>query len=146
MFLTLSSHFCSVQAALEEPSASEGAAQVPILDKVSSPVKSMEKESVATAGDVVQLAQEEEPVLAKAVPEGTGNVVASDDQASRPALLLAPVVKAPTHGGASSSVLEGREGVSFPELYAGAIAQFDQQQVFLAKMKQEYEVFLQLLV
>ena len=135
MFLMLSSCFCSVQAVSEEPSVPEGVAQVLILDKVSSPIKSVEKESAAVVEDVVQPAQEEEPVLAGTVPKGTDNVVGNGDQAPQPALPLVPVRKAPAQGGVSGMVLEGQEGVSFPELYMGMMAQFDQQQSFLVKMK-----------
>ena len=135
-----------MQAVLEEPPAVEGAYPAPNLDEVSSPVKPVEKESAAVAKDIVQPAQEEDPVLAWTVPKGTGDLTVGGGQASRPALLLALAARSPAQGVASSSALEGREGVSFPELYTGVMARLDQQRDFLAKMKQEYEVFLLLLV
>ena len=126
-FPDIASCFGSAQAVSAEPSTSEGAAHVSILERASSPIKPTEKESSAVAEEIVQSAREEELIFVETVAEGTGNVVAGDDQTSRPVLLLAPMVRAPTQGGASSSVLEIREGVSFSGLYAGMMAQFDQQ-------------------
>ena len=77
---------------------------------------------------------QEEPVVERTVTACSRNVVAGDDQASRLVLLQAPVVRAPAQGGVSYSALEGREGVSFPELYMSVMAQLDQQQDFLVKM------------
>ena len=135
-----------MQVALEEPLSSEGVARAPTLGKVSSPAMSMEKESAVAVENIVQPTQEEEPVLAGTVPKDTGDTVVGDDQASWPDLFLVAVVKAPAQGGVSSLAFGGREDVSFPELYAGAMAQFYKQQVSLMKMKQDYEVFLLLLV
>ena len=53
-------------------------------------------------------------MLARAMPKGTGNVVAGGDQAPQPALPLVPVRKASAQRGVSSAVLERLEGVSFP--------------------------------
>ena len=63
-----------------------------------------------------------EPIVEQAMPVGGGDQVGQRDM--------------------SSATPGCQEGVSFPELYTVVKAQLDQQQDSLAKMKQEYEVFL----
>ena len=135
MFLVL---LHSVQAVLEESPTMEGAIPIPNFGEVTSPVKVVEKESAMAVDDVGRPAQQKESMPSRTMPGSLGDAMVGGSQAPQPAISLVP--KASTQGGPSSSALEGREDVSFHELYAGAIAQFDQWQALLVKMKQEYEV------
>ena len=111
----------------------EGAIPIPNFGEATSPIKLVEKESTAAIDDIAQPAQEKESVPTRTVPEGPGDVVVGGSRSSQPAVSLAP--RASTQGSLSSSTFEGRGDVSFPELYASVMTQFNQQQALLAKMK-----------